>query len=526
MKPSILLTAALIPAVAHSADWPTWGGSNDRNMVTLETGLVDKISPGEFKKGTEEVDLATTENVLWVAKLGSQTYGTPTVANGRVFVGTNNEVPRNSAHEGDRGIVMCFDEATGDFQWQLVVPKLGAGKVSDWEFLGVCSAPTIHDNVGYVITNRCEVVAIDVEGMKNGNQGMQDEDVYMAGVMEKFAKDASSVKRDDLYKPGDQDADILWVYDMRGELGVFPHNVASSYPLYEDGKLFVTTSNGVDWSHLNIPSPQAPSLICLDAKTGTLLGEQKALGDQSNWEGSKILHCSWSSPASGKVGDKTQIFFGGGNGWAYGLLPEFEKDEEGFDIIKENWRYDGNPTDYRKSGDEWLTYAEYDGPSEIIATPVLYKDKLYVSIGQDPEHGEGVGMTSCLDPTKTGDQSGKAEWTFKGIERTVSTPAIHDDILYVSDYTGRLFALDANDGKELWQYDTKGHIWASPLVADGKVYIGNEEGELIILPTGKTLGEAEIVEFPAAIYSNPIVANGVIHVSTQTHLYAFGKKPE
>ena len=85
----------------------------------------------------------------------------------------------------------------------------------------------------------------------------------MAGLYEKFVLDPSTVKREDLYKPGDQDADILWVYDMRGELGVFPHNVASSYPLFVDGKLYVTTSNGLDWSHLNIPSPQAPSLILL-----------------------------------------------------------------------------------------------------------------------------------------------------------------------------------------------------------------------------------------------------------------------
>lgn len=58
-------------------------------------------------------------------------------------MGTNNESPRDPKHQGDRGVVMCFNEADGKFLWQLVVPKLGAGKVSDWEFLGVCSTPTV-----------------------------------------------------------------------------------------------------------------------------------------------------------------------------------------------------------------------------------------------------------------------------------------------------------------------------------------------------------------------------------------------
>ncbi|MDG2122065.1 MAG: PQQ-binding-like beta-propeller repeat protein [Verrucomicrobiales bacterium] len=522
----ILLPLLTLPVLVAVADeWPTWGHDETRNMISSETGLVDDFEPGERVKGSEEIDMATTKNCLWAVKLGSQSYGSPNVAGGRILIGTNNEVPRNSAHEGDRGIVMSLDEKTGAFQWQLVVPKLGAGKVSDWEYLGICSTPTVVGNTGYVITNRCEVVAIDLEGFSNGNQGMQEEDVYMAGLYEKFVLDPATVKREDLYKPGDQDSDILWVYDMRGELGVFPHNVASSYPLFIDGKLFVTTSNGVDWSHLNIPSPQAPSLICLDPETGELLGEQAPLGDQANWDGSKILHCSWSSAAGAKVGGKTQVFFGAGNGWAYGLSTETVQDDEGFDILKENWRYDGNDASYRKNEDgEWNKYAEYDGPSEIIATPVYYDGYVYVAIGQDPEHGEGVGRVSCIDPNKSGDQSGKAVWTFTGIERSISTPSIADDLLYIADYTGRLFCIDAKTGAKYWEYDTKGHIWGSTLVADGKVYLGNEEGELTILKAGKELEKIAVLEFPAPIYSSPVAANGVLYVETQTHLYAFGKK--
>ncbi len=104
-----------------------WGGRPDRNMVADAKGIPDDVSSGKFLPKSETIDPKTTKNVKWVAKLGSQSYGTPVVAGGRVYVGTNNESPRDPAHKGDRGVLMCFDEKTGDLLWQLAVPKLGTG---------------------------------------------------------------------------------------------------------------------------------------------------------------------------------------------------------------------------------------------------------------------------------------------------------------------------------------------------------------------------------------------------------------
>jgi outer membrane protein assembly factor BamB len=91
----------------------------------------------------------------------------------------------------------------------------------------------------------------------------------------------------------------------------------------------------------------------------------------------------------------------------------------------------------------------------------------------------------------------------------------------VPDYTGRLFCIDAKTGKEYWKFDTKGHIWGSPLVADGKIYLGNEEGELFILAEGKEMKELGTVEFPAPLLGGLSAANGVLYIATHTHLYAF-----
>ena len=171
---------------------------------------------------------------------------------------------------------------------------------------------------------------------------------------------------------------------------------ATVIPLVVDGKVFVPTCNGVDWTHTNIPAPDSPSFIMLNAEDGTLLGEQDHIAS------SRVLHCSWSSPNSLDVNGKKQIIFAAGDGWVYSMAPETEKKDD-FDILKEFWRYDANPPEYRKnSSGEPIKYVEYDGPSEIIATPTVADGLIYVPIGQDPEHGEGLGCLSCIDPKGSG----------------------------------------------------------------------------------------------------------------------------
>src|SRR3954464_1009981 len=176
------LSAGVLFSTAFASDWPQWGGTQYRDMYSKEKGLPDKFDPGKPKSGTEEIDLATTKNVKWVAKVGSQSYGNTTVAGGKIFIGTNNENPRDPKHQGDRSILMCFDEKTGEFLWQLVVPKLASGKVNDWENLGLLSSPMVEGNRVYLVTSRCEVICLDTEGLKNGNDGdFKDEGQYIAG---------------------------------------------------------------------------------------------------------------------------------------------------------------------------------------------------------------------------------------------------------------------------------------------------------------------------------------------------------
>ncbi len=128
-----LLAGLVFAGATHAQKMPAdvgmYGGTPSRNMVSDETGL-----PASW-------DLETGENVKWRQPLGSQSYGGPVIAGGKVFAGTNNEAPRNPEIIGDRGNVMVFDAETGRFLWQAAHAKLPSGRVHDWPLQGVCAAP-------------------------------------------------------------------------------------------------------------------------------------------------------------------------------------------------------------------------------------------------------------------------------------------------------------------------------------------------------------------------------------------------
>jgi hypothetical protein len=219
MKKLSMVAAALTLCgySSPSADWPRWGGPDPgRDMISPETGLPDRFTTStnghfDLKPGGDDMDVRGAPNARWAAKVGSQSYGNVVVAGGKVFIGTNNENPRDPQHQGDRGILMCFDEKTGAFLWQLVVPKLASGKVNDWENLGLLSSPCVEGNRVYLVTSRCEVMCLTTEGLARGNQGpFLEEAQYVAGPGNPPAK------------IGPRDADIVWKYDMMDELGVFP----------------------------------------------------------------------------------------------------------------------------------------------------------------------------------------------------------------------------------------------------------------------------------------------------------------
>jgi outer membrane protein assembly factor BamB len=162
--------------------------------------------------------------------------------------------------------------------------------------------------------------------------------------------------------------------------------------------------------------------------------------------------------------------------------------------------------------------------NELISTPVVYEGLVYIANGQDPEHGEGVGHMYAIDPTKRGDitESGRV-WHYTDIRRSISTPAIRDGIVYMADFSGFFHAVDAKTGKQIWKYDMLAAMWGSALLADGKLYLGDEDGDVVVMQAGKEKKLIFETNMGSSVYSTAVPANGTLFIATRNILYALAQ---
>ena len=509
-------------------DWPLFGGTVQRNLVNLqEAGL----------PATWSIEQGKEKNLVWSVALGSKAYGGPVVSGGKIYIGTNNDFPRDPKVAGDRGILLCLDQATGELIWQSVHDKLPAGRVNDWPREGICSSPVVEGKRIWYISNRCEVICADAAGMTDGkNDGVQDEKLT-----------------------GPKDADILWRVDMIGQLNVFPHNLATCSPLIVGDTLFVITSNGVDEGHINIPQPGAPSFLAMDKNTGkvlwssnlpsaSLVEARKKGGNDVDIkklvdEGKLLMHGQWSNPVYAEPNGKAMIIFPGGDGWIYSFAPNTGE------LL---WKFDCNPkkSEYKLGGKGTR--------NDFVSTPVVWENKLYIGVGQDPEHDKGVGHLWCIDITKTPENAAKdlspkgdnfdpkapdnagsaLVWHYGGLAkeddyernyyfgRTMSTVAVHDGLLYTSEYDGWVHCIDARTGKKYWDHDMGADTWSSTYWVDGRILIGNEAGKLHQFAHGKEKKLIGVVDMKAKIRATPVATNGRVFMITENpcRLFCVGAK--
>jgi outer membrane protein assembly factor BamB len=526
------------PDAAVTTEWNQWGGSPSRNNTPVAHDLPIEWEPGDFDYDTGEWQPETSKNVLWVAPVGSQTYGNPVIAGGQVYVGTNNGngyIERYPASV-DLGCLLAFSQEDGSFLWQDSSEKLPTGRVHDWPLQGICCSPLVEGDRLWYVSSRGEVKCLDTTGFRDGeNDGPFTGETVV----------------------DDTEADVVWVLNMMKELGVSQHNMCSCSVTAAGDYLFVNTSNGVDEGHINLPSPTAPSFLCIDKRDGRLLWADAT-------PGINVLHGQWSSPAYAEIDGVPQVIFGGGDGWVYGFDARGDNGKS-----KLLWEFDCNPKESKYS------LGGRADRNHIIGTPVVYENLVYIAVGEDPEHGEGVGHLWCIDPTKRGDVSAEiavslsapdtplprrrmqavikedgevarpnpasaAVWHYPGFDadgdgdlsfeetmhRTCGTVAIQDGLLFVADFSGLFHCLDVKTGKPLWTFDMLAASWGSPLIADGKVYIGDEDGDIAIFDLAPEMNLLAEVNMGNSVYSTPIAVGDTLYIANKSHLFAIREGAE
>lgn len=539
----VLLLLPLVQTSAASGaeaarDWPMLGRTITRNPV-VPNGVA-----------LTDWNVETGKNIKWSAKLGSQTYGTPVIAGGQVYVGTNNASGYLDRYPSkvDLGCLLCFRESDGKFLWQFSADKLPTGRVHDWPMQGIGCPPLVEGERLWFVSNRWEVVCLDTQGFRD----TENDGPYNGEPVKSMLE-----------------ADVVWKFDLMGQLGVHPHSAGMgpdrrcSIAAFGDN-IYVVTGNGVDTGHFKLPTPQAPSLACLDKRTGKVLWTDNSPGEN-------ILHTQIASPLVAEIAGRPQVIVPQGDGWLRSFEPKSGK------LI---WKFDMNP-----KASKW-SLGGRGTRNNILATPVLYENRIYIANGQEMEHGEGPGRLVCLDPTKTGDisselaldQTGKVtphkrfqatdaksgekavdnphsgliwEFTKEGddledkMHRTISSVAVHNGLVIAADGSGLIHCLSAKTGERYWAYDVLAAIWSAPLIVGATVYVPDEDAKVSIFRLSAdpkramkpgASGQAFVrgkardlvpiceLEVDSSVQTSPVFANGTLYIATRRRLYAIAAK--
>ena len=172
-------------------------------------------------------------------------------------------------------------------------------------------------------------------------------------------------------------------------------------------------------------------------------------------------------------------------------------------------------------GDLMETAADYIDVAKIAIGAFRLQSEAFLKTKIATYHDHGIKIFFAGDVTETG-----RIWHFgdKDFGRTMSTVAIADGLLYASDLSGFLYCLDVTNGKQHWKYDVLAAVWGSPYIVDGKVMLGDEDGELAVLEHSKTMKELAVNDMGNSLYTTPVAANGVLYITNRKTLFAIEKK--
>jgi len=498
--PALALALFLPAGAGLAADQPQFGRAWSRNMTSDERGLPVSFDP------------QTGNHLKWVARLGSETHSTPVVAGGRVYIGTNNQEPRDPKHQGDRGVLMCLDESTGGLLWQLVVPKREEDTYFDWPHSGLCSPPSVESNRVYVVDNRGEVLCLDALGLTNGNDGPYlDEGAHM--TRHPPGEDPAKPVPD--LVPGPLDADILWLFNLTTGAGIWSHDAAHSSVLIDGDLLYLNSGTGVDNTHKRIRTPDAPALVVLEKRTGRFVARE------NERIAPNIFHNTWSPPSLGTINGKRLVFLAAGNGIVYAFealraLPSGPQPA----TLKKAWQFDFDPTAPKANVHKFNSNRQ-ESPSNFYGMPVVDGNRVYVAGGGDIWWGKNEAWLKCIDATGAGDiTTNGLVWSYPLQKHVLSTPAVWQGLVFIADCGRTFHCVDAATGKACWTHEIQGEVWASPLVADGKVYLGTRGGVFYTFAASREKQVLSAIELGTPISGTAVAANGVLFLATMTHLYA------
>jgi len=279
------------------------------------------------------------------------------------------------------------------------------------------------------------------------------------------------------------DGALLWKRDL-GRIDVGAYNA----PVFEWG----TASSPILYKDLVIvqcDQQKGSFITALDAKTG-----------ETVWRTERDELPSWGTPSAFTMQGRAELVTNGSN-FIRGYDPASGK---------ELWRLGGS--------------------SKITApTPIASDDLIIVASGRRPEAPIfAIRAGAAGDITLPADESSSraVAWSKQQRGSYMPTPLIYGGYVYVLNNDGVFACYALQDGKEIYREripDAGSGFSASPVASDGKIYLSNEDGDMIVVKAGPTfeiLGRNDMAD---PVMATPAISGGMLLIRSQHALWAIGQ---
>jgi outer membrane protein assembly factor BamB len=290
-----------------------------------------------------------------------------------------------------------------------------------------------------------------------------------------------------------RDGNILWQRSLTEEFGRFSGYGGRTHTPVVDENLVMISFLNTGWGE---HAPMRHRFVAFDKRTGEIVWIATLPNNPYD--------TNYSTPAVATINGVRLLVVGGGDGAVHAL-----KARTGEHV----WQFK---------------------LSKAAINPSIVVDGTHVFACHSEENLDNLSMgrVVCIDGTGTGDVTKTHEiWRADNLEVGYPSPALHGGMLYLVDNSANLLCLDAQTGNRLWQYNLGTVGKGSPVVADGKIYVTEENGVFHILQPGATECKALDTEKLtmkdgryAELYGSPAIAYGRIYFTAESGLYCLGDK--
>jgi outer membrane protein assembly factor BamB len=171
------------------------------------------------------------------------------------------------------------------------------------------------------------------------------------------------------------------------------------------------------------------------------------------------------------------------------------------------------------------------GSSKITApTPIFAEDMFVVVSGRGPERPIFVVRPNARGDITLSDSKTASDaivWSMTGRGSYMPTPLAYNGNLYVLNNNGLFDAYNLKTGKEIYRQRLSlvgSGFSASPVAADGKIYLSNEDGEILVISAGEKFNHISTNSMGELLMATPALSEGVMYVRSSSSLFAIGRK--